>query len=259
MVNWNHGGLAIASYHAGVWRSAVASDFVPSLVPSLFRLSLSAAPTAVQALLPLLSTDEHQRAAAFYSPDDRNKYITSRGGLRVVLATVLGAEAREIAFEYGQHGKPALAVPWNAGGIHFNVSHSGEFALIVVSKGTRVGVDVEFERTDVELEKLARRFFSDSDCERLLTLPEAEWMRAFYRCWTRKEAYIKAVGIGLSIGLSSFDVSLEEGHPAQLMATRPEAEEAKRWEMADIVMEKDYSAAMCWEKRDKRMNMQVFP
>ncbi len=203
-------------------------------------------------LQALLTPDEQARAAAFHFTEDRDKFIRGRAGLRVILGEAMRADPAALRFTYGEHGKPSLVEPLAFGGdgsnIEFNVSHSGAMALVAVSWCGLVGVDVEFHREDVEFEKLARRFFSDSDCARLLALPQADGMAAFYRCWTRKEAYIKAVGTGLALPLRSFDVAIEAGATSALLATRPVASEILRWQLDDVAAGEGYAAAVCWEK-----------
>ena len=216
------GGLKIESYQAGRWAAAGGTTPWQQAVRAVFRVPLAGAARATRDWAAILSPEERTRAAAFRFAEDREKFMASRGALRMILASALGDEPDALRFDYGPHGKPTLATPWEGSGLCFNLSHSGDWTLIALSRGGLVGVDVEFHRPDLEFEKLARRFFSDSDCRRLLALAPDETMPGFYRCWTRKEAYIKAVGGGLSIPLRNFDVSLEPNLPAAILATRPD-------------------------------------
>lgn len=238
------GGLDIERYDAGVW-SPASPQAAPEPGPALYRLRLEEAARLAPPLLPLLSDDEHARAAAFRFPEDRDRFVLCRATLRRLLGVALDARPEDIRFAYGEHGKPELSAPWQPHELHFNVSHSRDMALLALSWHGEVGVDVEFHRADLEFEKLARRFFSESDCERLLALPPALLVPSFYRCWTRKESYIKAVGTGLALPLRSFDVALEPAAEDALLATRPDAAEAGRWRLRNVAVGMEYSAALC--------------
>jgi 4'-phosphopantetheinyl transferase len=147
-----------------------------------------------------LPPDERERAGRFHFEADRNRFIAARGGLRAILSARSGVPAARVAFEIGSHGKPSLRQP--AIPIEFNVSHSGDCALIGITTGTPCGVDIECARIGRSQLTIAERFF----CAR-----ELEWLKqtkgGFLRLWTAKEAIIKAVGRGLSIPLSDVDVT----------------------------------------------------
>lgn len=151
----------------------------------------------------LLSDEETERARRFKFFEDRQAYTVVRGSLRKILGWYLNRDAELLRFEVGAHGKPRLVD--GALGIEFNVSHSGDVGLIAVCQGSDVGVDVEKVREDVECEDLAKRFFSKDETVELLEIPEGPLRReAFFRCWTCKEAFVKAVGSGLSMPLKNF-------------------------------------------------------
>src|SRR5258708_9618484 len=155
-----------------------------------------------------LSEDERQRASRFRFEKDRVQSVLTRGALRCLLGRYLSADPREVVFRYGASNKPALAYPATAENnpFSFNVSHSGDVALIAISRLPAVGIDVEVIRPDFATAEVAQRFFSPLEVKGLLSLQRDEQAEAFFSCWTRKEAYIKAVGDGLSIPLDSFDV-----------------------------------------------------
>ncbi|WP_246663395.1 4'-phosphopantetheinyl transferase superfamily protein [Rhizobium sp. WL3] len=154
----------------------------------------------------LLSGDEQGRAQRFLKDVDRRRYIVGRTGLRRILATYLGIEPRAVRFGYNNWGKPELDLA-DRSRLHFNLSHSAGEAMLAVSAHTEVGIDIE-EIRPLE-EDIASHFFSGSECAALAALSGGERLVAFYRCWTRKEAFVKAHGAGLSVPLDSFDVSLE--------------------------------------------------
>lgn len=153
--------------------------------------------------LATLSPDEHARKNRFVFDRDRDAFVAGRGRLREILSGELGVPPADVVFDYGPNGKPAVA-----GGPSFNLSHAGGIACLAVHADQPLGVDIEAHR---EIERdVAKRFFSPVEYAALMALPEADRKAAFFRCWTRKEAVIKALGGGLSIPLGAFDVSLDE-------------------------------------------------
>jgi 4'-phosphopantetheinyl transferase len=203
----------------------------------------------------LLSADELARAARFHFERDRQRFIAARALLRTILASYLTADARALRFSYSKKEKPSLAPPHDGSGVNFNISHSGGIALLAFARRREVGVDVEQIRRDSDLQAIARRFFSANEQTQLARLTDDERVDAFFRCWTRKEAYIKATGDGLSLPLSQFDVSLAPGDENALLATRPETSEAARWLLREVPSGPGYAAAICvrgqdWKLRD---------
>jgi 4'-phosphopantetheinyl transferase len=199
----------------------------------------------------LLSADEICRADRFHFAKDRNHFIAARGLLRALLAVYLETKADELQFSYAEKGKPYLEE--SAGGIDFNLAHSHGKALYAFSAGRQLGVDLEFIREDLEYEKIAQRFFSLREVESLRTLPAEFRKEAFFNCWTRKEAYIKARGEGLSMPLDEFDVSLAPGEPAALLRNHKEPAEVDRWRMRSIALPSGYVAAVVAEGNDWRL------
>lgn len=199
-----------------------------------------------------LSPDERARAARFRSRLDQHRYATTRGVLRKVLAGYLGLEPSALTFSYSEKEKPSLAGS-NLNAIKFNVSHSGGVSLLAFTRGREIGVDVEQIRRDFDLEAIARRFFSEHERRQMFALPTEERFEAFYRCWTRKESYIKATGDGLSLPLHQFDVSIASGDCDALIATRPDAAEAAKWSMREIPAGPGYAAALCVRGREWKL------
>jgi 4'-phosphopantetheinyl transferase len=156
-----------------------------------------------EACRPVLSGDEHARADRFAFEHLTRRYIIAHGFLRDVLGRYLGAPAADVPFATGEHGKPCVP----GAELQFNLSHSGDLAVCAVTLGRAVGVDVEFIRPVEELDAIVGRFFAAGEGARIRAAADRE--RAFFECWTRKEAYIKAVGGGFSIPLTSFDTSLD--------------------------------------------------
>jgi 4'-phosphopantetheinyl transferase len=200
----------------------------------------------------LLSADEISRADRFHFARDRNHFIAARGLLRTLLAVYLETKADELRFSYADKGKPYLEESAR-GGIHFNLAHSHGQALYAFSTGRQLGVDLEFIREELAYERIAERFFSAREVERLRTIPAALRKQAFFNCWTRKEAYIKARGEGLSMPLDEFDVSLAPGEPAALLRNYKEPEEVDRWRMRSIALHTGHVAALVAEGHDWRL------
>ena len=195
----------------------------------VWRTGLDQPAAAVALLAESLSGDERDRAARFHFERDRRRFTVARGELRALLGAYLAVPAATIAFDYGSHGKPRLAGALAAGDLRFNVSHSAGVALYAVARGREVGVDVEGHREDFATAEIAERFFSPAERAALAALPPERRCDAFFACWSRKEAYIKARGLGLSLPLDAFDVSLTPGAPAALLATRDDPAERDRW------------------------------
>ena len=187
---------------------------VPTGPPSLpadelhvWRVPLALDDGAVSALAATLAPDERARADRFRLPQDRRRSIAARGTLRTLLGQVLGRDPVGIAFTYGPQGKPSLPLSKSAPSLAFNVSHSGDLALIALLWGEAVGVDIELIRPELEWQGIANRFFGDDELAWLHSLPAAEQTDGFFCLWTRKEAYLKARGEGVWHELKRYDVS----------------------------------------------------
>lgn len=220
---------------------------------------LNVSPTTVRNLADTLSPDEKAMAGRFRFEKDRNHYITARGALRAILGRYLRVAPAKIRFAYSHHGKPALATEGNAKPLRFNLSHSHELALYAFTLGREVGIDVEYIRPDVANEEIAERFFSSNEVAQLRSLSPQMQTEAFFNCWTRKEAYIKARGEGLSHPLNQFDVSLVQGEPAALVATRPDAQEAFRWSLKELKCKAGYAASLVVEGHPRHFEYWRWP
>jgi 4'-phosphopantetheinyl transferase len=224
------GHYNLASNEVHVWRGVVGRD--AGAMPEVRRV---------------LSPDECEKADRFHFEADRSRFVLGRAMLRHVLARGLQKRPNELSFEYGAFGKPVLAPGGPAGQPQFNLSHSGDLILLAVAVGRAVGIDVERMRTDIPHLGIAEHFFSAAERGSLAGLPAPAQTEAFYACWTRKEAYIKATGVGLSLPLDQFDVSLRPGEPAKLLATRPDDAEAHRWTLLELDVGPNYKAAAAVE------------
>lgn len=206
----------------------------------VWRLPLDASDGKVEDLRAFLSDDECARADRFKRPEHGRRFTAAHGTLRLILSEYLQCGPQEILFGKNDFGKPFLA---DEGPIEFNLSHSGDAALVAVTVGRAVGVDIERYRERLETEKISKRFFSSAEVAELLALPEGEREAAFYTCWTRKEAYIKARGEGLSIGLSRFEVAFAPGESPALLRSDKGREEVERWQMVALPVQSGYAAS----------------
>jgi 4'-phosphopantetheinyl transferase len=209
----------------------------------IWRLSLDLSADSVKSLESTLSADETKRAARFHFEVDKNRFIVAHGVLRRIIGRYLQCDPAELTFSVNDYGKPALV----NSALEFNLSHSGDFALIAVTQGRKIGVDVERIRQGISSHVIAQQYFSKSEVAELQTLPLEQRVNGFFTCWTRKEAYIKAQGLGLALPLESFDVSLTPGQPAILRATRPEPQEAARWTLRSLDVDSKYAGAVAIE------------
>ena len=225
----------------------------------VWRVSLDESPSQLALFQNTLDDDERSRADRFYFSRDRERFIVARGVLRALLSRYLDRSPKSLSFSYGTHGKPALASESGADGIRFNLSHSHGTALYAVTRGRELGVDLEFIRCDLEAEQIAERFFSQSEIVALRALPPALRAYAFFLCWTRKEAYIKARGEGLSMPLDQFDVSLIPGEPAALLSTQPDPDEALSWSLNNLTPASGFAAALATKGRDCTLSCWQWP
>lgn len=197
-----------------------------------------------------LAGDEQSRAGRYWFQKDRDHFIAARGRLREILGRYLNTTPQELRFIYGPYGKPALAAKDGWQTLRFNLSHSQDMALYAITWERDIGIDLESNRPGLADEKIAEYFFSPGEVDQLHKLPENLRQRAFFSCWTRKEAYVKARGEGIQIELDSFDVSLSPGEPAALLRSTVGPEETSRWSIHDLDIGADYVAALAVEGHD---------
>jgi 4'-phosphopantetheinyl transferase len=213
----------------------------------IWRASLNPSTAHLQLPYYSLAADELSRAERFYFDRDRWHYVIARAVLRAILSRYLEIAPDQLRFSYGPHGKPALSLEPSQNQINFNVAHSHGLALYAITRGRRIGVDLEYIRHDIASEEIAEHFFSQQEVAMLRALPVAQRQEAFFACWTRKEAYVKARGEGLLLPLNQFDVSVTPGAPALLLSTRDDPLEAARWSLRELSIGPDYQATVAME------------
>ncbi|GJE57609.1 hypothetical protein EKPJFOCH_4127 [Methylobacterium thuringiense] len=200
--------------------------------PTVWRIALTLGETERRACLSALSDEERGRAGRFLRQEDHDRYAASHAALRRILAAALVADPAELLFRTDDAGKPELDGPWR-GSLAFNLSHSGGICLIGLSPDTRIGVDVELMRPIGDCLSLARSHFTAGEAATLAQLPDEALPAAFYACWTRKEAFVKALGLGLSFPLGRFAVAIPPA-PAALLAVDGSAQAARAWSLQHL-------------------------
>lgn len=193
-----------------------------------------------------LSADEKDRADRFRFGSHRRRFVAGRGVLRRLLAQHTGASPADLVFGYGTAGKPHLVDPAGSG-LSFNVSHADDVALIAIARDRAVGVDVERVKAARDLERLAARFFSPEEAADFMRLPPMARQGAFYTCWSRKEAFLKARGVGLAGNLKDFAVTLEPGVPPVIRRLSASLKGESQWSLADLTVPGGYVGALASE------------
>ena len=229
------------------WRSSPEELVLDDNEVHVWRASLHQKRQIVRALSEHLKPDERKRAHGFRFPLDREYFVVGRGVLRDILSRYLRTTPDQISFSYNDYGKPTLDGEGGDQGLRFNLSHSHGVALYVVTRERSVGVDLEFIREDFDCVEIATRFFSPSEVTTVRTLLPNLQAAAFFNCWTRKEAFIKAIGDGLSRPLDQFSVSLVPKEPACLLSIDDDSQAAARWYMKEIFPGPGFTAAVVTE------------
>jgi 4'-phosphopantetheinyl transferase len=200
--------------------------------------------------LIFLSKDEKERESSLKVEEKKKQFLVTRGALRKLLSNSLGKPAEEISFSYGQHKKPYIEEQYNNKTVEFNISHSGDYALIAITLGNKIGVDIEKINYEIDYQSLSNRFFSKKEKEELASTNKEERLDAFYRAWVRKESFIKANGKGIAFGLDQFSVSLNENKKIKIEITSPNATN-EEWYCCDLMDVDNYKTALtsCGDER----------
>lgn len=188
----------------------------------------------------ILSEDEKTRADRFRFEKDKNNFIYCRTKLRNILSEYTGISSGEMVFSYTKYGKPFI----EDHSIKFNVSHSGNYAVIAVTENNEIGIDIEFKREIADAKNIAVRYFSDDEMIEFLKMKDDKVKDAFFTCWTRKEAFIKAVGEGLSYPLSDFSVSFVNGSAPLIRKIYSNPDETKLWSLFNVNTEVNYVSSL---------------
>jgi len=209
-------------------------------------MDLPVAPTYLRHLEATLSAGERARADRFRLPEHRERFVVAHGGLRDILSRYLDIPADQLTFVTNDYGKPALAAPDHTR-LQFNLSHSGALILLAVTCDRPVGIDVEQIIPPDNFSRLVEQFFSTNENAAFRALPESKRAAAFFAGWTRKEAYVKALGMGVSLPLDQFDVTMDPDAPPHLLADRRHPHHPETWTLLSFVPASGYIAALAVE------------
>jgi 4'-phosphopantetheinyl transferase len=221
----------------------------------LWLATLDCSPILLRAMAKTLSYDEAERADRFHFACDRARFIATHGILRDIISRYLGCTPAEIRLAHQSSGKPQLGhTESTAADLRFNLSHCTAAALYVISRGRDIGVDIESIRPGIPWERIASRFFAPGEIAKLQQWPAHRRTTGFFMCWTRKEAYVKARGEGLSIPFDTFEVSAAPGEePALLAAT--DSNELKRWSFWEVPLGESFAGALVVDGRPGRVRL----
>jgi 4'-phosphopantetheinyl transferase len=232
-----------------LWHSPPINLVLSKDVVHIWRTDLNLPESQIQSLAKTLAPDEHNRANRFYFERDRKHFIAGRGILRSILGRYLSLEPAQLQLSYASRGKPTLANLDRGETLSFNLSHSHELAIYAIAHTSWVGIDLEHIRPMDKVEQLVKRFFSPREYAVICSLPDDQKQEAFFRAWTCKEAYLKAIGDGLP-GLDGVEVSLTPGEPAALLSIQGDEEAASRWSVYPLIPAPGYMAALAVEGQD---------
>jgi 4'-phosphopantetheinyl transferase len=230
--DWNHSPYSIdlSENEAHVWRAELNQDA-----------------KVIANLSALLSQDEYQRAVRYHRPIDRDRFIAGAGILRKIISAYLALPPGQLRFTYNECGKPAVSDNQNNRALNFNLSHSAELVLHAVTRRRGVGIDIEYIREDFATLEIAEKFFSKDEVAALKSLPVDQRTKGFFNCWSRKESFIKAKGVGVSYPLDRFTVSLAPDEPPALLNVYSDEHEPARWQMYELKTGEDYAASLIVE------------
>ena len=237
-----------------LWRPGAASQPLDEDSVHVWAVWLDLPDDAVRAQEALLSPDETARAARYRYRDLAREFILGRAALRAILGSYLEAPAEKLAFTLEARGRPALERSSARIDLRFNLSNARDLALVAVTRGRQVGIDLESNRRAVDPRQIAAHFFAPAECQVLFALPEADQKAAFLNCWTRKEAYLKGRGSGLARALDRFEVTLRPGEPARLLRDETDPSAPARWSLAALEGLPGYTAALAVEAGHFRLD-----
>ncbi len=207
----------------------------------VWSISLKQNDQVLEQLKLFLSKEEKGRSEKFHSKQDQKNFIIAHGALQDILGRYLEGVKPPLEFIKNKQGKPSLKESL----LTFNLSHSGDLALVAVAQGRQIGVDVEKIRKETDIKNIAHRFFSIQETNQLTALPAEKQIEAFYACWTRKESFIKAKGVGFSLPLNTFDVSVNPEGATEILVS-----DSLKWSLQDVMISPKYRAAVCAEDTD---------
>lgn len=244
-----------SAYGHEIWKTPPNPLLVNDQELHIWRVHLSFSEADIKHFRSILSADEIERADRFIRSIHGERFTIARGALRIILGRYLDFNPVDIQFEYNEHGKPLLQLPDSVERLSFNSTHSGEQAVIAVCRHSSVGVDIEGYRESLELEKVAQRYFSPAEVEAFNRMEESNRQVAFYRCWSSKEAFMKATGQGLSVGLNNFEVEMDPARKPAVIKTNDSLPSADTWECMEIPMGGMMAGVVAVEGKIEKINL----
>jgi len=229
------------------WHRAIPEKLMLSNEVHVWRAFLDLPQFEMESLLEILSVDELERASRFHFERHKKRFIVSRGILRNILSHYIDIIPQKVFFEYSSQGKPVLAHKPGEATYHFNLSHSGEFALYAVSPESGVGIDIERIQDDISVDQISQKFYSHKEIHQLEIIHKNDRSELFFQYWTRKEALLKATGEGISFQMEQCDVSLIDGGVLSPIILPGNNEESSSWYVQDLSPGPGYVAAIAVE------------
>jgi 4'-phosphopantetheinyl transferase len=227
------------------WRNGSGPAALSASAIHIWKISLEQAPDRVQAFHELLAAGERSKCERLRLRRDRDAFCICRGGLRLLLGRYAGLAPERVRLRPGRYGKPGLDPRLRPRDIELNVSHSGRWALIALAEGRQLGVDIQEIDAPVDSDLIARRFFSAQENEAIRAFAEGMKTAAFYACWTRKEAAVKALGESITRLSREVVVSADPRGPARILQL-PAGGTGRGWHLHDLPVEQGYAAALCY-------------
>jgi 4'-phosphopantetheinyl transferase len=234
---------------------------MPDLLPGqvhVWTIPLEQTREAAAKLENVLAEEEQRRASGFVVDEPRRRFVAGRGALRILLGRYLNIEPQIVQFTSNPYGKPFLTPGIKTGGLEFNLTHTRRLVLAAFARGCRVGIDVEWLREINEFNEIAARFFTAGENAALGNIPENKRLAAFYEYWTCKEAFIKAIGEGVSHPLDSFEIEFKDEGAPHLHRLDQQASDSKLWTIKIFKPGAGYSAALAVEAAQINVEFYTF-
>ncbi|MGB8806923.1 MAG: 4'-phosphopantetheinyl transferase superfamily protein [Candidatus Rickettsiella isopodorum] len=239
------------------WRTLTRPPILTLNTVDVWYASLRVSHRKVKQFSSHLTLKEKKQAARILEHKDRKYFTVARGVLRWVLGQYLNIPPKDVAFYYGEYGKPYLSKAGQDHPLQFNLSHAGDMVVCAVTQGQLVGIDIEYIQEQVDYETIAKRFFSSTEFEALLALPPNERQAGFFRLWTGKEAFVKAIGKGLSFPLRDFAVTLDQ-EKGRILHIRNSTQRANKWSLIPFTPAAGYIGALAVAKKSIRLRFRQF-
>jgi 4'-phosphopantetheinyl transferase len=231
------------------WRLSPKSYRLSRRTVHVWRLIFNQLTDNLEFFTKTLSPNERDRADRFRFEKDKAHFIVFTGALKTIIGRYLNCDPRRIQFQYSEFGKPYLMANHDGDAFFFNMAHSNHLAVIGFGRILQIGIDIEFIRPIPDIDEIGKRIFSPNEYKKYHSLPENQKQTAFFNCWTRKEAFIKAIGKGLSFPLDRFSVSFAPGNSCRIIDIDGDTEKASKWSLVHFIPAKNYSAALALNDR----------